>query len=124
MLQKHENIFEIKEEFAKDEEKFKKFADDAITLFSRNLLNKVINDNKILKIYTIKYGKEIRELMIDKSGKVIGLAGVEIKVGEKIEVKDKIKKEVLVVYAKIDILERTFKDKKGMSRRESFINKG
>jgi hypothetical protein len=111
-MQKYENVFEIKTE-NKEEEKLKeKFIEDAITSFSRNLINRVINGEQ-LKIYNIKYEVSKREVLIDENDKVIGLANIDIEVGDK-KLKDtdnKKKLEVLSVQADITILEKRIKDK-------------
>ena len=125
-MQRYENVFEIKNENKEGEKLKETFIEDAITSFSRNLINRVINGEQ-LKIYSIKYEVSKREVLVDENGKLLGLANIDIEVGN---IEDKIKDtdikkklDVLSIQADITILEKRVKDNKGQYKvtREGFV---
>ena len=122
MIKKFEYIFEIKDKEKNNDDDFAVFADQAVTVFSRKLIDLIINKKNILKIYNIGYERVIKEVNIGKDGKIIGLSDIEIEVGaKKVEVAKKEKKEVLSVFAEIDILEKLEKVNGKIKRNKSLI---
>lgn len=120
-MQRYENVFEIKNENKEGEKLKETFIEDAITSFSRNLINRVINGEQ-LKIYSIKYEVSKREVLVDENGKLLGLANIDIEVGN---IEDKIKDtdikkklDVLSIQADITILEKRVKNNKGIYKVE------